>query len=292
MKQTQIANISLNFHSQDIHAPSEYYEGFEKYQGQLGRDETWNIFLSEEEAPDLNDYKIIFDSQGSWKAYKGKTEKEVFIQYSGKVDGVNTSVISTIKMNEEDYSIRFYPGLRKDWEFPIDELVFIKAFSNNSSMLVHSCLYEINGKGYLFGGVSGAGKSTLADIMSKSSLQGTVLCDERNALTLDKEGRCWASSTPWVGSSDACVPKTVPLEKILFLDPAHKGAMVEKIPMEVASLEFFLVTFFPLFSNNGMHATVELIATLLEKVPAYKLSYDKESSDVVELLQSKVFSQE
>ena len=291
MRQVQIANVEFNFHSNHIEFDSDYYESFQDYQGQLGVESKWDIFLAQEEVPDLSKHKVIFDSQGSWKAFAGESKDELYFQHSGFVNPEKCEIICSAKLNLSNQQIDFYPGVKSFWNFPIDELVFINAFSQHNSLLVHSCLYEYEGKGYLFGGVSGAGKSTLADILTEANIGGTVLCDERNAITRDSDGHYWASSTPWIGSSEACVPKTVPLEKILFLNPEHRGASIRELSLQDAVTDFLLVIFPPLFSDPGMRASVDLISELAEKFELCKMNYDKESSDVVELLKSEVFSQ-
>lgn len=289
MSRIQIANVGLDNSNSNLSWPSWSFDGFSGYSGQMLQEEAWHFEPYENGLPEITNKQLLFDSGGSWAAFSGESKSETWIHQYTTVGGAR-KLESILKIDSQKNTIKLFCESTPIWNYPIDELFFLYTFSKNNSVLVHCCAYEYKNEGYIFCGVSGAGKSTLAEILKASHLPGDVLCDERNAVTFQQD-QFWLSSTPWFGSGNICIPKTLPLKKIIVLDPSHKRAAISPLNTQQAIENFFKVVFLPQFFKQGISDSTNLIAQIVESVPMQKMSYDKNYDDVVSFLEAEVFSQ-
>lgn len=287
-EQIQIANVRLSVENLNGLWPHENFKTFESYEGMLSFDDSWEMKCIIGEIPKKDSDKILFDSKGSWKAFHGKCENEFWIEQYSNVLG-KVELQSIIHVNNREKIAKLYFESDRGFCFPLDELFFQNALSMNRSCLIHSCSIEDNGNGYVFCGVSGAGKSTLSGIFDEANA-GLVLSDERNALTVTDD-QIFVSSTPWMGTGSFCFPKTVPLKAITILDPSHQGLSLTQMSIEQTIEQVFQTIFFPQFTKSGVERVSEVLSEVIQRVPCFKLSYDKEKSDVVSFLREQLFSQ-
>lgn len=232
--------------------------------------------------------EMLFDSKGSWAAYRGQAEGVTeFVQF-GVQEGQR---FPQARMRIDDPSREVEVNWLDEigWTFPFDELFFLNAFSLQNTILLHSMSCLVGESGFLFCGVSGAGKSTLGAILENAGVQ--LLCDERNAATITDSGTVIMSSTPFYGTSGKSVPGSALLKSIVVLDPQHQGLSLSRLDTSEGVAEVFPTLFLPQFSRSKIDASLNTFAGVLESTPVFRLSYDKAKADVVAFLQSELFCQ-
>jgi len=278
----QLGDISLA--SVNVAWPSKFYELFAKA-GPVPVQEEWKLESATKgaKAP-LEGLPLLFDSGGSWRCYEGSGNTFFLESVSDSPNGKQSPVLW---VNSEERLAIFFGGRRRSLSFPLDELFFLHAFGRCASLLVHSCLVEWQGKGFLFCGISGAGKSTLAKILQKSGL--SILCDERNVVTSVESGEIFVSSTPWHGTAKVCSWGSLPLKALVFLDPKHSGFELLPAALPQAIAELSRVIFLPQFSPSGVAGSVKVMQQLLERVPSFTLTYNKSSVDIAGHLKGALF---
>ena len=149
---------------------------------------------------------------------------------------------------------------------------------------VHSSLVNWKGRGILFIGPSGIGKTTQAELWEKyrhaEIINGDMLFLQKRA------GRFYGVGSPWHGSSPYCLNKAVEIAAIVSLkqDTENKIRLLrgfEKVSVLADSL------FYPLWSETGAEACVELLDGLVKSLRVYQLSCCPDR-DAVELLEKTV----
>lgn len=93
--------------------------------------------------------------------------------------------------------------------------------AQNSGIVFHSSFVEYNEKGILFSAPSGTGKSTQADLWQKYRGAG-IINGDRSAIRVT-EGGIVAYGTPFAGSSNICLKKTLPLAAVVYLKQAPQN---------------------------------------------------------------------
>jgi len=231
----------------------------------------------------LPDLPLLFDSEGSWKAF-GSESFFYLAQYSLDREIPRTM----LEVNVESRSLRYFAPFNFRMTHPLDELFFLYAFSLCRSLFMHGCFVDWQGQGILFCGVSGAGKSTIGQLLQKQ--RGVkVYCDERNVITYREEGVV-VSSSPWPGSAGISKLGAAPLKALVFLNPGHEGFSFEPASGYYALAPLMRTLFFPLFSVAGIERTLATVDHVLSSVPTFSLNYDKAKVDIGAQL-AEVFSQ-
>lgn len=95
--------------------------------------------------------------------------------------------------------------------------------AQNSGVIFHSSFVEYNEKGILFTAPSGTGKSTQADLWQKYRGAG-IINGDRCAIRVT-EGGIVACGTPFAGSSNICLKKTLPLAAVVYLKQAPQNCI-------------------------------------------------------------------
>ena len=97
--------------------------------------------------------------------------------------------------------------------------------SRFKTLLIHASLVVKDGKAYAFLGRSGTGKSTHARLWLEN-LPGARLLNDDNPVIYIKEGRVFASGSPWSGKTPCYINEEYPLAGIVRLNQAPQNKIV------------------------------------------------------------------
>jgi hypothetical protein len=162
----------------------------------------------------------------------------------------------------------------------LDNLLLVNRLARAGDVMLHASGVTVEGQGYCFAGSSGAGKSTLARHLYKTHAV-TVLGEDQVILRY-LDGRFWIYGTPWHDEPALCSPERAPLAKLFFLDRSAApgvGAMTA-----IDSVVWLMKTaFIPYYRPQGVARILDRLASLAERVPFYRLSYQL-GADVLPLI--------
>ena len=152
---------------------------------------------------------------------------------------------------------------------PQDRAVIIGRLCHMGGVMMHSSCVMTEGKVMLFSGMSGAGKTTLARLWREHG--ATILNDERNLLH-PRNGLVRAGASPWHGEENQVNPATGTLAAIFFLKQALMNQL-RPMPLAESLGRMMTAAFVPVYIPDGPARTLDACAAILEKVPAYELSF-------------------
>lgn len=152
---------------------------------------------------------------------------------------------------------------------PQDRAIIIGRLCHLGGVMMHSSCVLTEGKVLLFSGMSGAGKTTLARLWREQG--ATLLNDERNML-VPRQGPVHAGASPWHGEENQIDPATGPLAAIFFLKQAPLNHL-RPMPLTESLGRMMTTAFIPVYMPEGTARTLDACAAILEKVPAYELSF-------------------
>ena len=161
--------------------------------------------------------------------------------------------------------------------YPLDELLLINHLARGRGAVIHACGVRRGAAGWLFVGKSGAGKSTLAKLWAGQA-STAVLSDDRVIVRPSPEGfRMYG--TPWHGDAGFSSPLSAPLERIFLLAHGARNRITPAGPEEAA--EALLVNCFaPFYDRKGMEFTLDLIGSLIARVPVARLEFTPDRSAI------------
>lgn len=171
--------------------------------------------------------------------------------------------------------------------YPLDELLWIQLLARREALLLHACAAVVDGRALCFSGTSGAGKSTMARLIHQNFPQAKILSDER-VIIRREHGDLYVYGTPWHGEDRRWLAERAPLQGIFLLEHAPEQRAQRLLPTPAASA-LLVRSFPPLYKAQGVEATLDLLAGLVEQVPVFRLQWrpDKTVFDCVrEALQS------
>jgi hypothetical protein len=155
-------------------------------------------------------------------------------------------------------------------EFPLPELLMINLLARGRGVEIHGCgVIDRDGTAYLFAGQSEAGKSTTARFWHKEG--ATILSDDRVILRL-RDGQVWIYGTPWHGEEEFAFPASAPLSRLFFLDHGL-GNRVRPMRGAAALAQLFACSFPPFHDESGLNFTLELLTSIIDRVPCFELSF-------------------
>lgn len=162
-------------------------------------------------------------------------------------------------------------------EYPLGELLMINLLAKGRGVEVHGCgVIDRDGAAYVFAGQSEAGKSTIARLWHDDG--ATVLSDDRVVLRL-RGRQVWVYGTPWHGEQEFAFPASAPLTRIFFLD---HGIENFARPMRGAGAvaRLFACCFPPFYDKAGLDFTLELLTSIIDRVPCFELTFVPDASVV------------
>jgi hypothetical protein len=162
-------------------------------------------------------------------------------------------------------------------EYPLDELLMINLLARGRGVEVHGCgVVDRDGRAYVFAGQSEAGKSTISRLWHNEG--ATVLSDDRLVLRL-RDGQVWVYGTPWHGDADFASPASAPLTRFFFLEHGTEHR-VRPTCGASATARLFTCSFPPFHDEAGLDFTLGLLATIVDRVPSFALTFAPDPSVV------------
>ena len=183
----------------------------------------------------------------------------------------DSEVVSTMVCKADWSGVQLYTSTTYA-RFAIDNaamLVYAFATADKKTLLFHSSVTMLNGKGHMFLGHSGTGKSTHSQQWMKAFQEAELLNDDNPVVRILEDsvrvyGSPWSGKTPCYKNASAPVAALVQLAQA----PENKIAqlrMTQAYPYILASVSGLKVL------PEMMDRLYESIAELLERVPVYKL---------------------
>ena len=161
---------------------------------------------------------------------------------------------------------------------PQDRTLVLGRLCHLGGAMIHGSCVLVEGRALLFVGMSGAGKTTIARLWRSHGAM--ILNDERN-LIRPCGGSILAGASPWHGEENQVNRATAPLAAVFCLKQSTENSLQ---PLTVSdSLSRLMTTaFVPVFLPDGPARTLNALGAILERVPAYELSFtpDKRALDL------------
>ena len=169
----------------------------------------------------------------------------------------------------------------KFYTFHMVGVFFRYSILNYLGIVVHASSIKFNEQGIVFTAPAGTGKSTHTRLWEKYlSDQVCVLNDDTPVIRIIN-GKPFLFGTPWSGSTDKCMNKSVPLSAIVIIERDDKNSIRELSLMETNS-RLMPRFFFPYFDKALMDKAVMIYEKIISQVPVYllKCTPEKEAMDV------------
>ena len=172
--------------------------------------------------------------------------------------------------------------------FHMAGVLFRYTVINHQGIVIHASSIEFNGKGIAFTAPAGTGKSTHVELWEKYfGDRINILNDDTPVLKL-KENGVYLFGTPWSGSSDKFMNKSVPLSAIVIIERAENNS-IRRMAKNEATVRLMPRFFFPYFDKGLMEKAVKIYEKIISQTPVYllKCTPDKQA---VEVLNNKLKS--
>lgn len=201
----------------------------------------WSALFETADAEEEADFRIALQA-AELPEYPEK--KEIYTGGKRKTFAVGKRLVS------------YYREPNRQWQFCYEEaentgkLTVIPEFSHYTSdirniwnkidlsrillhqggLILHASYIIWNDRGILFTAPSGTGKSTQAGLWAEHK-EAEIINGDR-AVLREKNGRMWAYSLPFAGSSGICVNRSSPVRAIVVLSQAAENSVRELAPTE------------------------------------------------------------
>ncbi|MBR1713021.1 MAG: hypothetical protein IJ722_06425 [Alloprevotella sp.] len=106
-------------------------------------------------------------------------------------------------------------------------IAFAAMGAYNETLLMHSSVAMVDGRGYMFLGTSGTGKSTHSDLWVRH-IPGTEILNDDNPAVVLREGKAFVCGTPWSGKRDFYRQLTLPIGAIVRLEQAPENSILRE----------------------------------------------------------------
>lgn len=249
----------------------------------------FNPFLTENSKAD---YRLQYLSRSSLGDMDGEMLYEG-LEYDvvQKADG---KIIRIFKDPKEDY---VYASAEFDMDEKIVNISYLRGAeqyfdtTNNSffhsgweqllawsgRMILHASLIETEFGGILFSGVSGVGKSTQADLWMQYESAGLINGDR--PIVYKKAGKWFASGSPYAGSSECYINKSIPIRAIIFLQQGNETRL-ERVKITEAVKRLYANCTVYTWDKTYIEKIFTRITELAAEVPIYYLVNKADASSV------------
>lgn len=153
---------------------------------------------------------------------------------------------------------------------PVVEVCFLTRLTREGGLLLHAAGLVSQRHGYVFTGPSGAGKSTIAQIFADR--QAYVLSDERIILR-PCHGAMRVHGSPWVGSGNYAVNSSADITALYMIEHGRDHHRVTALPASTVVTRLLQQSFLPHWDSTGMERTLDLLVSLVTKVPCQNLAF-------------------
>jgi hypothetical protein len=182
-------------------------------------------------------------------------------------------IVSAMRCSADWHEVELFI-LRPEYvRFAIDNaamLVYAFSTAKLKTLLFHSSVTVLDGKGYMFLGHSGTGKSTHSKQWSEAFPESWLLNDDNPVVRMLEDGSVRVYGSPWSGKTPCYKNADAPLQALVQLAQAphneiNRLRMTQAYPYILSSVSGLKVL------PHMMDSLYESIAQLLESRPVYKL---------------------
>lgn len=151
------------------------------------------------------------------------------------------------------------------------EIAFRNIALFHKGIVVHASAIDFQNNGIIFTGSSGTGKSTHANLWQKYK-GAEILNADRPLLRINNinKSEVRVYGTPWSGTSEQHLNKSVPLSAIFILEQYHANEIHILRPQQIISL-LSARCYLPYFDKELMEVALSNVGEIIEKVPVYLL---------------------
>ncbi len=249
--------------------------------------ENWQLFLTEESAPDVSIHCHIADSLPPVKGslYGENAECSVYSDGDmiyrrvnmGKAEGLlavySVGEASRCDVYFTDVSFPVLMDARYLWS----SVCLAQLLLSKGSVFVHSSYIEYLGKGILFSAPCGTGKSTQASLWN--TYRGAKVINGDKATVIKGNGSFSVGGLPFCGTSRICHNVTLPLGAIVLLSQG-KGNTVTRLGGIDAVQRLASNIYLDLFAPGEQAMLINLLIDLLGEIPVYSFECTPDESAV------------
>jgi len=287
-----IADVALSVSTPEGVKIVESEAWYEQFLGSSGPHQPFlsvPMRLSFETPADPGCYRKVFDTETSWKAYRGEdvtvlrmpvpwdSDRHVWTVHLKDCRSESTLYWSTDFVRRTGNRVE----LDNPLYYPVDQILLMHLLAPRDGLIVHSAGFHRDGVGAFFAGVSGAGKSTLTELLDgRPDL--SPLSDDRVVIRRVDDG-IRVFGTPWPGEAEVAANESAELGAMVFLRQADSHGIRELNPGE--ALKLLLPTASILWYDPELvDGALSWCDELLNEVPAYELSFarDERVAEVVD----------
>jgi len=226
--------------------------------------------------PELTDHRLRFHAgPGLWKLFDTDAGLAIESLDTLTLQPRVRAVISDDYQNVRAWVLPEYLGGQVGWcpmylFNPVVEVCFLTRLAREGGLLLHAAGLVFQQQGYVFTGPSGAGKSTIAQLFADR--HAYVLSDERVVLR-SENGGITIYGSPWIGSGAYAANASAPLTALYAINHAQDCHRITPLPPSSAVSHLLQQSFLPHWDGAGMERTLELLVSLVTKVPCRNLAF-------------------
>lgn len=141
----------------------------------------------------------------------------------------------------------------------------------HNGTVIHASSLAYDGKGLLFSAPSGTGKSTHTGLWKKY-VPGVEIVNDDMPFIFMKNGTPYLCGAPWSGKNSIHKNLSVPLSALVFIERSPRCLLTPMAPSE-AVWKLFEAVRKPVVPDLA-EKNLDIIAAIIEAVPAYRLQCD------------------
>lgn len=221
-----------------------------------------------------------FEADRTWGLYKRQKagKNEVLIMTIPSLKGRGIKLFAEFDKDFRNGTVHIDKSCEHYFFYPFLEVLTINLLGHGRGVLFHACCVEDDGRGYLFLGQSGSGKSTMANLWNTET-GVRILSDDRvivNGL------RVTAYGTPWHGTANYAMNRSVPVKKIFFISHAQKNNAAKIKGIKSVS-ELARNAFLPFWDKTAMEYSTEFLIRISQDAELFEMGFspDKKVIDFV-----------
>lgn len=227
---------------------------------------------------------IAFDSGGVWQRYAADGPSRYRFGVDTRAYPYKVATLDFERgQGEVELHAACYAGLTPEvLEYPLDEMIWGHLLARRGGALLHACGRAGPAGGDVCVAHSGGGKSTLSMLLEQHGRRSQVLSDERIAIR-EEDGTFAMYGTPWHGDAGLYRNVRARIARVLFLAHGAENVLT-LLPPALAAARLYACAFPPAGDARLAQATLDTLARLVERVPAFELAFRPDAA-VVELLE-------
>lgn len=167
---------------------------------------------------------------------------------------------------------RFIPAENaEELEFAAILCALHEKLIERTACVFHAAVVSVDGNGYAFAAKSGIGKTTHIELWKKKLGDRCKIVNGDKPIITFKDGRAYASGSPWCGKEGYSENITVPLKGICFLERAETPSIRRIFSGEITDRLFYQLSV-PAPSTGLTAKALKTADMLIKSVDFYLLS--------------------